>query len=441
MGKKKGLSKRRKASAMDVVEHRKAASLNLILSQEEKEKILLPSVLEDGFAGIDVVLQIGMSIIERKDGALECLDCQLNRAVSRDGGRTWGEYSVMEDLMERRKAGAGTGLLGFGWIRLPSGRIGMGWNEVGKTPEGHRFNRLWWRTSSDEGKTWSKDARINPTGEMGSPYHGEPMRVTSSGRLVLPVRASFNGGEQMVKNLPLSVGWWKGEMTRIEGHYHFPEIDIAYVTYSDDEGKTWRRADGDIFGWLHNGWNNVTACDEPAVEELRDGRLTLLARSTCGRLLASFSADGGEHWSIVEASGLASSYSPCALKKIPGTGDLLCVWNQVSVNEIRQGKGRGRLSAAITADGKEWKHFRTLERHGRMEEADRIAVEGLLAVCRSLDDVGDIPLDRGFSDYPTIAFHGDDVIVSYPQCKGMAADLVSAMKVRVLPVDWFYAAP
>jgi len=62
-------------------------------------------------------------------------------------------------------------------------------------------------------------------------------------------------------------------------------------------------------------------------------------------------------------------------------------------------------------------------------------------MCRSLDDVGDIPADWGQSDYATIAFHGDDVIITYPQIKRPGKDLVSAMKITVLPLEWFYDAP
>jgi len=341
----------------DAIEHRAKPKLNEVLSKEEKEEVLLPGVVTEGSVAIDTVLQVGMTIIERADGALECLDIHFNRAVSRDGGRTWGEYSTIEDLAQQGTFGKKEkSTFGFGWTRLPSGRIGTGWIDRGITPEGHPYTHLWWRTS-------------------------------------------------------------------------------------DDEGQSWCRAEDDIFGWLHRGWLNCVAFDEPAVEELQDGRLLLVGRSTVGRLLYSISEDRGEHWSIVEPLPLASSYSPGVLRKIPNTGDIMCVWNQVSPDEIRRGCQRGRLSAAITSDGVTWKHFRTLERHGRLDAADRIVPEDSLLTCRALDDVGDIPADRGTADYATIAFHDGHAIIMYPQCRGIAHDLVSAMKIRVLALEWFYAAP
>ena len=430
--------KKKDVKLADVVEHKSAPNLNLVLSKKKKEAILLPSVLNEGFVGIDTVLQMGMSVMEHPNGTLECFDSALNRAVSRDGGRTWSGHKRMEDIIKRTPVGR---LPGFGWIRLPSGSIGMGWQEHGTTPDGHPYVKLWWRISENEGKTWSEDIPINPTGELGTPYHGEPMRITSTERLLLPVRHCFRNDYQRDKSCPSGYGWWKGKKVGIEGHNHYPEIDITYVYYSDNEGNTWKRCYGDIFGWLRRGWDNIVACDEPGLDELKDGRIMMLMRSTIGRLLQVFSEDGGEHWSLAEPSPLTSSYSPCALKKIPQTGDLLCVWNQVSPDEIRLGKGRGRLSCAITSDGVTWKHFRTLERHGRMNESDRIKTEDSILMCRSLDDVGDLPPNWGVADYPTIAFHKDEVIINYPQCKGIHQDLVSSMKIRVLPLDWFYAAP
>ena len=43
------------------------------------------------------------------------------------------------------------------------------------------------------------------------------------------------------------------------------------------------------------------------------------------------------------------------------------------------------------------------------------------------------------SSYPTIYVNGDEVIVSYNHIKGKLRErMVSAIKYRVLPLDWFY---
>ena len=448
--KKKG----KKVSMTDMAEHR-------VETPRSIDERLLQSGLKEGYRALLPFVGGQISAIERKDGKLELLSSAFERAVSADGGKTWGEIWKMDMAKEAEKIEHG-GRYPFGWIRLPSGRIGMGWYEEKVLPGRHKSVKLWWRTSEDEGKTWSKDIIINPTGEQGRPYY-DTLRITRTGRLLLPVRWCFNAGEMHYTIQPKGAGWHKDKKIDIEGHGHFPEIDITYVYYSDDEGKTWSRCEGEVMGWLYRGWNNYVGCDEPNLEELKDGRLIMLMRTTIGRLLQSFSEDGGEHWSIPEPTSLASSYSPCALKKIPQTGDLLVVWNQVSADEIRLGYRRGRLSCAISEDGINWKNFRTLEVHGLLAqyrgaeqlsyklsggkmtqeekeigEIERIYPEEKLQLCRALSDVGQLHPDWGMSDYPTIYFYQDKVFIFYPNAKGIGKDMKSSLKMRILPVEWLY---
>ena len=54
------------------------------------------------------------------------------------------------------------------------------------------------------------------------------------------MRWTFNAGQRIHDTIQLGEGWWKGKKVPIEGHNHFPELDISYVYYSDDEGQTWR---------------------------------------------------------------------------------------------------------------------------------------------------------------------------------------------------------
>ena len=116
----------------------------------------------------------------------------------------------------------------------------------------------------------------------------------------------------------------------------------------------------------------------------------------------------------------------------------MCVWNNVSANEIRLGYRRGRLSVAISSDGEAWKHAKTLECHGALEDRGYVQPEEKLQLARSLSDVGDLHPDWGVADYATINFHGDDVLVGYVQQKGLDDDRVSSHKIRVIPLDWFY---
>ena len=62
---------------------------------------------------------------------------------------------------------------------------------------------------------------------------------------------------------------------------------------------------------------------------------------------------------------------PCALCRIPTTGDLVLVWNPMSAAEICRGYRRGRLSLAISEDdGQTWGRVRTLELVPGLEDVE-----------------------------------------------------------------------
>jgi hypothetical protein len=255
-------------------------------------------------------------------------------------------------------------------------------------------------------------------------------------------------------------GYWKGLRLQVSGHYHYPEIDIAAVSYSDDEGRTWQRCRGELMGWfdaegIPNGRGGITAVDEPNVTECADGRVMLLARSTVGRLVQSYSEDRGMNWTPVLPSDLASSYSPPRLRRIPSTGDLVCVWNQVSRDEIQRGYRRGRLSAAISKDnGASWEHFKTIEVSAGMEDVDRIPGAYPVTPVIALQEVGMLPEGFATFDYPNVWFAGDQVYLTYhrswveaeadsPQAITLGERHGTARKpretvLRVYPLEWFY---
>ena len=100
--------------------------------------------------------------------------------------------------------------------------------------------------------------------------------------------------------------------------------------------------------------------------------MLFLARSTVGRLVQSYSTDGGDHWNVVVPSDLSSSESPALMGTLPKTRDLLIIWNQISREEIR----RGRISSAISIDGRHsWGKFKTLELSEGLEDRDRVPPE------------------------------------------------------------------
>ena len=393
-----------------------------------------------------VVEHVGLgpnAIVTLNDGALMLITGDACR-TSTDGGQTWGEPRPLNcETMGSAQ--------GMSCIRLQSGKLALahrGKEIEGQGTEMFNWNPFYLSVSEDEGGTW---AGAWPMNLLGGPYDKDAMVQLSSGRLLMPSRIchSNNGHPGLEYERASTYGYWKGLRVQLSGHYHYPEIDIASVSRSDDEGRTWRQCDGQLMGWfdadgIPNGRGGITAVDEPNVAECADGRAMLMARSTVGRLVQSYSEDGGETWSAVLPSDLSSSYSPPKLRRIPSTGDLLCVWNQVSRDETRRGHRRGRLSAAISKDsGSSWEHFRTIEVSEGIEDVDRIPPQYPIAPIVGMPEVGALPDGWLFVHYANVHVIGEKVFLSYLRGTPELGNAEQVLKrqesvLRIYPLEWFY---
>jgi hypothetical protein len=387
-----------------------------------------------------------VSLVELKDGSLLANSGQS----SADGGKTWSAPRSFGD-----------GISGENIVRLKSGALALGYGGYWTSP-----GRLW--TSADEGKTWSA---VGQTKLLGIPLIAT-LVVAGNGNLIWPSRDCFgNMWQPELEYLSASAwGTYKGKKHQMEGHGHIPEVSIAAVSVSKDEGKSWQigRGDGDwsnatagkyssatLMGFFgpdglptkdpeSGGW--ITDCDEPTAAECKDGRILLFGRSTCGRIVASYSSDGGVTFGALRPTEICNSYSPVRIVRIPTTGDLLCVWNQISAEEIRRGFRRGRMSVAISQDnGKTWSHFKTIEQSGGLKSATYIKPEyPIKMLIRARKDVGALPEDWRTFDYPCVSFVGDKAFIMYerasleagnaemPQTKGENV-------LRIYPIDYFYS--
>ncbi|MFH0964651.1 MAG: sialidase family protein, partial [Planctomycetota bacterium] len=350
---------------------------------------------------------------------------------SPDGGRTW--QGPEERLVDPEQRSGVTSI-----IRLASGKLGVILLRVAGIPNvGHdeaNFRSMWlgFATSDDDGKTWSKPVQMNRYGTHGVP-HIATLIQTSTGRLILPVRTFF-GPSSKVHAKAGAFGIVDGKRQRVAGHTTYGEIDVTFCYLSDDEGQTWRKSDGFIFGWEGEKGLGLVPCDEPVAIELKDGAIMLLARTTIGQLYKVLSRDGGENWDMPQASGLASAYAPCMIRRIPTTGDLLLIWNQASRNEIERGYERSRLSVAISQDeGETWIHAKTIFRSHlpAVGLLDPGPVTGWVGV---KPFVGEIPLDFASADYPNIAFNGDDVLFHYDRNPKFGPKAGAYWTLRIFPI-------
>gem|GEM_PF-6125269 len=378
--------------------------------------------LETGFE-ISAPLRWGR-VFAAADGGLIMFDG--GRALtSADGGRTWAA-AYQSDVRVGQV------------VRLRSGDFG-----------GLADNGFY--VSSDQGRTWSRAGEDVRAGGRGSAYPNTLVQARN-GDLLLPLRYT-NAAHQQHYDESGAWGTLNGELVRVEGHAHYPEADIAYLAASADDGQTWSPSNGTIMIWHENGYGGMWPCDEPSVVDGRDGTVFMFMRTTLGRLYMARSAAAdyynpagrhlrfrpGRNFDYPKPLPLVSSYSPCAVRVLPETGDWLLVWNQVSAAEIRAGYRRARLCSAVSRDdGRTWEHVRTLDAVV-VPPAGYLPPEQEPGMVRGLDYVGILPEDFGSVSYPSISVVDDSVFVFFYRIlvRPRPGD-VTGRRLRVLPLSWFY---
>ena len=249
---------------------------------------------------------------------------------SEDNARTWSQAWEMKDEKGERIWG-----LHHTELRLRSGKLGLVCSEMWH-PYGHRGRDagrgMMFRTSSDEGRTWSEPTVMYLEFAL---WCGGHALILSTGRILAPVFKWIS---------PLSGNEAESWASCVEGT---PSFSYSFVLYSDDEGKTWQKSKSELF---ISRYRQNCDLEEPTVVELRDGALLMHLRNPMGRISRSFSQDGGVSWSVPQDVNIAASNTPCILRRIPQTDNLLMIWNQTSMQEIMNGLPRVRLSTAVSRD-------------------------------------------------------------------------------------------
>jgi photosystem II stability/assembly factor-like uncharacterized protein len=257
-------------------------------------------------------------------GGADHAAAHLAARSSRDGGRTWTAHDEL--VLENE---AKLNVMSVSLLRLANGDIGLFYLRKNAPDD----CRLCLRRSTDDGKTFGQPTLCIPDAGYYV-VNNDRLVQLASGRLVAP--ASFR---------------------QAAGHMA-PHPGIAVCYLSDDDGRTWRKSKTQLLP----PEQSRSGLQEPAVIELKDGKLLMLCRTDQGTQYRSFSADGGETWSPAEPSEIKSPLSPVSIKRLPKTGDLLLVWNDHSrVDGSLQGK-RTPLSAAVSRDeGKTWDRSKVIE--------------------------------------------------------------------------------
>ena len=296
-------------------------------------------------------------------GTSDISDARVSSLLSKDGGRTWEEKSTLVEQIP------GTmNVFGPAFLRLKSGALALFYYH--QVDEGDIKEYVRW--SPDEGKTWTEEQCITPNTACQFMINDHAVQL-GTGRIVLPMA-------------------WAETAADPQASYR------SCCWFSDNEGATWQRGRGQVSLPKRGAM-------EPVVVERRDGSLLMSIRTQLGDQYRSESYDGGDTWTEARPMGVVGSEAPANIKRIPGTGDLLMVWNHIH-DPSQPHLGRSVLTAAISRDdGDTWNEVRDLEN------------------------------EPGYTfAYPSILFREDEALLTYWRGK----DRRYALKLRIVPVDWFY---
>ncbi len=355
-------------------------------------------------------------LVQKNDARITTMIASLVRlgTAGRSALKVLQQGSGTKDFLEGTKGGA----------------LGLVYRKI----EGAFRGGTYFRLSRDEGDSWSKEVRINSDWHgyksMG-PSNDTPL-VLRNGRILVPVCGCAG------------------------------LFGSSFCYYSDDEGNTWTRGTGEteVHVKVHGKTYATSHFGEPAAVELKDGRILMLGRTLTGRLCVSHSEDFGDTWTPAEPTDLACSASPSRIARIPSTGDLLLIWNQVTAEETAQGWGRLRMSCAISKDeGETWEHFKNLESLDDMTRVEPPPVgegqdlmSGMVAIATRRQELGERqPPDKQrypradvghwHVDYPSLTFTADSrAVITYGVYGGPSSIALeqTGCKLRILPAQWFY---
>lgn len=238
--------------------------------------------------------------------------CRIYAKTSYDGGVTWKRERLLIDNHRDDHNVQAPGL-----CLLPGGELLL------HCLRGHRggsSSTMEVYVSRDLGESWALHSRIwersNGQWLQGGANH---INRLADGRLLLPYH--FGTGHQ--------------------GGQH----NTVGCFYSDDQGKSWSRSAGTVDLPMRGAM-------EASVAEREDGSLVMSLRSQLGSVFISLSHDGGNRWSLPQASGLISPESCTCIRRIPGTDVLLLIWNDSLYEPGKHHFGRRTpLSAAVSKDG------------------------------------------------------------------------------------------
>lgn len=307
-------------------------------------------------------------------GAADESPARLVRIHSDDQGRTWSApVTVVENT-------GGNNVMSVSLLRLASGKLAMfyclknSWLDC----------RPHMRISTDDGSTWSEAKLIQQAPGYFVLNNDRVIQLTT-GRLIVPLAFHRSRGSDP------------------HSSKSFDARAIATWLYSDDEGSTWTES----ASWWAMPVPSGSGLQEPGVVELADGSIFSWCRTSNGGQYGFRSTDAGKTFSPPEPTEMKSPNGPASIKRLPGSSDLLAIYNDHSGMFPFPPKKRNPFVAAISTDGgKSFPQRKLIE-----NDPD------------------------GLYHYTAIHFVGDAMLIGY--CAGDSkVGALNRLRIRRITLDW-----
>ena len=254
---------------------------------------------------------------------------RIVRIDSDDQGRTWSApVTVVENA-------GGHNVMSVSLLRLASGRLAMFYC----VKNSYLDCRPHMRVSSDDGATWT-EAKLILQAPGYFTMNNDRVIQTRRGRIVIPL------------------GFHRSRGSDPESLKTMDARAITMWIYSDDEGSTWQES----ASWWAMPVRSGSGLQEPGVVELADGSLFSWSRTDQGAQYGFTSTDAGRTWTPPMPTELNSPTGPASIKRLPGSTDLLAIFNDHSGKFPFPKNRRTPLVAAISTDGgRTWPHRKLIE--------------------------------------------------------------------------------
>lgn len=307
-------------------------------------------------------------------GAADESPAQIVRIHSDDQGRTWSEPQVVVQNT------SGKNVMSVSLLRLASGKLAMFYCVKNSWIDCRPHIRL----SSDEGETWTEPRLV-----LAAPgyfvMNNDRVIQTSKGRIIIPLAFHRARGTD-----PSSIKSWDARA-------------ITMWIYSDDEGATWQES----ASWWAMPVRSGSGLQEPGVVECADGSLFSWSRTDQGAQYGFTSTDAGMTWTPPVATEMKSPNGPASIKRLPGSNDLLAIYNDHSGKFPFLPKKRNPFVAAISSDG------------GKTFPVRKLVESDPELLCH----------------YTAIHFVDDAVLLGY--CAGDSkVGALNRLRIRRVPLEW-----